>query len=107
MRKAISYWLIRVAISVSPTSRWRSRLSPSMEESRRRAMVDRLGVHRADETQAIHPPGRVRQQFAQPRLGLAVAGEAKLARRDGETGLRRRHAGQPLTLPHRVGQFLA
>ncbi len=72
----------------------------------RRLVVDRLGVHAADEAHVVDHLGRVRQQLADPHPALAVLGEFVFRRGDRKAGLLGGHPGKPLTHSHTVGQVL-
>ena len=80
-------------------------LETGLEERDGRVVVDRLGVHRADEAQLVGGLGRVRQQLADPRAGLAVLLELEEGVDDREALLRGGHAGEPLAFANRVGQL--
>ncbi len=72
----------------------------------RRLMVDRVGVHAADEAHVVDHLGRVRQQFADPHPALAVLSEFVFRRGDRKPGLARGHAGEPLAVANRIRQIL-
>src|SRR5438094_985198 len=82
MRKAISYWAVRV-------------------------VIDRLRVDRLEEAQLVGHGGGPREQVADPRPGLAALPEPVLRRGDRERLLGGGHAGQPLPAADRVRQVLA
>ena len=81
-------------------------LMPGLEKSDRGIVIDRVGVHRADEAQFVRDAREVRHQFGQPRSALAVLRELENARRDGERLLARGHRGEALTLANGFGQLL-
>ena len=70
-----------------------------------RAVVDRLGVHRADEAQVIGDAGNVRQHVAD--LDAALAARRKLERRPDQRQRRlvAGHRGEPLAPPDRLRQL--
>ncbi len=61
-------------------------------------MVDRIGVHRADEAHLINHFGGVRQEFGNPHAGFAMLLKLEFGRSDGKAGLARGHRGK--ALPH-------
>ena len=69
-------------------------------------MVDRLGVHRADQADVVRNGTNAWQELAQPAAGLAVLAEGFQRREDGVGLLRRRHGRETRRGPHRFGQFL-
>ena len=87
-----------------PDARPPGKLSPGLEERDRRVVVDRLGVHRADEAKLVGDLGRERQQLRNARAALPVARKCKPARGHRKAVLPRRHARQPLPHPDRVGK---
>ena len=82
-------------------------LRAGLEERDRRVVVDRLGVHRADEAEVVDDLGGVRQQLADPRAACAVLREFEERAGQRQRRLVARHAGEPLALAHGVGQLLA
>jgi hypothetical protein len=82
-------------------------LVAGLAEGDRRIVVDRLGVHRADEAKIIGDAREVREQFAHPRPALTLAGEAEDRGGHRKTLLARGHRGEPLPLADRFGQILA
>ena len=70
-------------------------------------VVDLLGVDRLHEGEPVRDLRRVRQQVADPCARLAALRERELRRHDREGRLRRRHAGQPLSVADRIGQLRA
>ena len=90
-----------------PHRRPAGELVPGLEERDGRVVVDVLRVHRPHKAQVVGHPGRVRQQLAHPRAGLAVPGE--LERRPGQRqgGLVAGHAGEPLAHADGGGEVLA
>ena len=81
-------------------------LVAGLHERDRRLVVDRLGVHAADEAQVVDHLRRPRQQLADPHAALAVLLELVLRRRDREAGLAAGHRREPLAHADRVGQVL-
>ena len=83
-------------------------LGAGLEEGDARLVVDRRGVHRADEAHVLRDAAGVGQEFRQPEAVLVVleAVEAELRRRDGEARLPARHRREALAVPDRVGQVL-
>ena len=71
-----------------------------------RFMVDRFGMHGADDRDIVHHARRVRQQFGDPRAGFAVLREIEDRGRDREAGLPAGHGGEALALPDGIGQVL-
>ena len=67
-------------------------------------MINLLGVNRLDETQVVDYLRCFRKQFAHPRPALAVLRVLEYRRSNRETGLRRRHPSQPLSVADRGGQ---
>ena len=82
-------------------------LRAGLEKRDGRAVVDRLGEHRADDAQVVGDLCGVRQQFADPRAALAMLLELIGRANHRQARLVATHAGEPLALPHAVGQFLA
>ena len=82
-------------------------LGSGLDERDRRIVIDRLGVHRTDETDAVDLLGGVGQQFADPGPVAARLNEAKLRGDHRKTRLPTRHAGETLPLSDRVGEFLS
>ena len=80
-------------------------LVAGLDVGNRRLMVDRLGVHRADDAHVVGHFGSPGQHFRDRLARLAVAGELVFARRDREAGLAAGHGGQPLAVADRVGQI--
>ncbi len=74
------------------------------DEGAGRIVIDRVGIHRADDGQVVDDLGRVRQQLADPGARLAVTIEFEDGRSDGQTALARRHGRDSLPHPHRVRQ---
>ncbi len=71
-----------------------------------RLVVDRLGVHRANEAHLIDHLGRVRQQFAHPHATLAMSGKLELGRSNRKACLAAGHGREALPHAHRIGQVL-
>ena len=68
-------------------------------------MIDRLGVHRADDAEIIGKASGMRQQFAQPVASLPILFEAENGWRNREACLSRGHARDALAIANRVGQI--
>ena len=81
-------------------------LAAGLNERNRRLVIDRLGVHRADDGDVVDHLRRVRQQLGHPGAVLPVLRELEGGRRDREARLARRHRGETLALANRVGQIL-
>ena len=62
------------------------KLSPGLEKRDGRVVVDRLGVHRADEAKLVGDLRRERQQLGQGRAALAVASERETGWPPPESG---------------------
>ena len=82
-------------------------LRAGLEERDRRVVVDRLGVHRADEAELVDDLGRLRQELADPGADCPCRRELEDRAGQRQGRLVRRHARQPLPHPDRVGQVLA
>ena len=67
-------------------------------------MVDRLGVHRFNETEIVCNLRGMWEQLADPGTTLAVLCKLKLRGRDGKVGLAARHACQTLSLANGIWQ---
>ena len=72
----------------------------------RRLVVDRLGVHAADEAHLVGHARRVGKQLADPHPALAMLGKLEPRRRDREPGLPRRHRREPLAVADALGEIL-
>ena len=72
----------------------------------RRLVVDRLGVHAANEAHLVGHARRVGKQFADPHPTLAMLGKLELRRRDREAGLPRGHRREPLAVADALGEIL-
>ena len=68
-------------------------------------MVDRLGVHRANEAQVVGNLRRVRQQFTDFDAALPCGLKGKGRSGDRLAGLFGRHGRQTLTAPHTLRKF--
>ena len=79
---------------------------PGQEQRDGRRMVDRLGVHRADDADVVGDRAGVRQEIAQPLPAAAIAAKAGDAGQD-ELALALRHRRQALAHLHRRRQELA
>jgi hypothetical protein len=82
-------------------------LRARLQERDRGIVVDRLRVHRPDNTEVVDDAGGVREEVGDPRAVLPVLAEAEDRSRERDGRLVPRHARQPLPLAHRVGQLLA
>ena len=82
-------------------------LGSGLDERDRRIVIDRLGVHRTDETDAVDLLGGVGQQFADPGPVAARLNEAKLRGDHRKTRLPACHPRETLSLSDRVGEFLS
>ena len=70
-------------------------------------MIDGFSVQGSDETKIIGDLGGVGQDFADLHATLPMFGKFESRPSQWETGLIGRHAGEALTLAHRVGQFFS
>ena len=68
-------------------------------------MVDRVGVHRVDDTEIVRHLGQMRQQLAHPDAVLALAMELEHGRRD-QLRLAFGHRGHALPHADALGQRL-
>ena len=82
-------------------------LRAGVDEGDAGIVVDRLGVHRADDADLVGDLRGVRQQVADPLAALAALFERGEAFADGEIFLAGGHAGDALALADGVGQILA
>ncbi len=80
-------------------------LRAGLHERDRRVVVDRLGLHRADERDVVRDLRGMRQELAEPCAALAVLPELEDRWGNRETLLPGGHRGDPLAHPHRVGQL--
>ena len=71
-------------------------LSPRLQKRDARPVIDRLRVHRIDDAQVVRDAGSVRQQFAEPRTGLAVLSELERRTDERNGRLIARHARESL-----------
>jgi hypothetical protein len=85
------------------TGNLRSRL----HERRPRSVIDRLGVHRADDAEFVGHFRRVRQQLAERLTGLTMLLELERRTRQRDRTLAGRHPGEPLCAAHRIGKLSA
>ena len=81
-------------------------LRAGLDEGDRRVVIDRLGVHRTDETDPVDLAGGMGEQFADPSPVAASLDKAELWGDDRKTRLPARHASETLPLPDRVGELL-
>ena len=81
-------------------------LVAGLHERDRRLVVDRLGVHAADEHEVVGHLLHPRQQLADPHARLAAPLELVHRRRDREAGLAAGHRREPLAHADRFGQVL-
>ena len=70
-----------------------------------RIVIDRFGVHGADNSQIIDHAGCLGQQLADPGTRMAVSQKLENRRRDGKPRLIRRHCRNPLALPNGIGEI--
>ena len=82
-------------------------LMSGLKEGDRRIVVDRFGVHRADDADVVGDLSVPWQQVTDPLAGLAVLSKRHERLGDRKRLLSRRHAGQTLAAPNRIGQLLA
>ena len=82
-------------------------LVSGLAKRNRGIVVDRFGVHRADQAQIVRHGGDSWHQVAQPGAAFPVLGEVENAWRDGERFLSRGHGGQPLALTDRLREILS
>ena len=81
-------------------------LMTGLEQCHRGIVVDRLGVHRADQTHFIGKMRRAREQFTQPHAALSVLLEFEVRGCNGEPLLARGHSSQTLAVADRIRQIL-
>src|SRR5438309_970921 len=83
----------------SGTEAWPSRLlRAGLDISRRRVVVDRLGVERSDDGNVVDDGRGLRQQLADPGAAFPVLRKLEQGRRAWKRFLPGRHSGDPL--PH-------
>ena len=88
-----------------PHARTARLLESCLDEGDRRVMIDRLGVDRLDDGNVVRDARDVRQQFTDPRAGLAVLRELEHRLHDRERALPRGHARDALAVSHGCGQL--
>ena len=81
-------------------------LRAGLDERDGRVVIDRLGVHRADDADVIDHAAGMRQQFARARRPTGLADESELRGDDRKAVLPGGHAGQPLPLRIESGSSL-
>ena len=81
-----------------------SGLSSGLNERDGRVVVNRFGVQRLEDADAVGNLRGLRKQFAEPLATLPMLGERKSGRRDGETFLFGCHPRQSLALSNGVGK---
>ena len=69
-------------------------------------MVDCLSIHRFDEANFVGDLSGVRQGGAEQSTAFAILIEGKWRPGERQTRLIGRHAGEPLSLAHGIGQLL-
>jgi len=79
-------------------------LAAALEKRDGGIVVDRLGVHRADDANLVCDAARVREEIADDGAAFAAGFEVPLARLHRETGLRGDHAGDALAAADGVGE---
>ena len=72
-------------------------LMAGLEKGDRRVVIDRLGVHRADQGDVVRDAGDIRQQLAEFHLRVAVSGELVTRSRERESLLILRHPSDSLS----------
>ena len=82
-------------------------LRAGLEEGDRGIVIDRLGEHRADDAELVDDLRGLGKEIADPGAVLPVLTEPELRSRERQGRLIAGHAGQPLSLPHRIRQLLA
>ena len=82
-------------------------LGSGLKERHGRVVVDGFRVHRFHDAQLVDDLRGMGKQLADVRATLAVLREFELRSRQRKRSLERRHPGQALTHPHRLGQLLS
>src|SRR5690554_4577001 len=90
-----------------PHGRAVSLLDSGLKKSKRRIMVNGLGMHGFDDADIINYFGSVRKKFTDPGSGLPILLEIIYGAYQRKRALTGGHAGQYLSLAHGFRQFFA
>ena len=81
-------------------------LLPDLQEHHRRIVIDRLGVHRADDGDLVDDGRHVRQQFADLQPAVAAARETELRTGERKSAWLRGHRREALAADDALGDLL-